>query len=62
MIIEYGRRLQVLQLKEARKGIDLEPEIIMEIQDIRTKIEELRAKLSRSETRTDQLIRRITEE
>lgn len=56
LIIEYGRRLQVLQLAEARKGFDIAPDIILEIQDIRTKIEELRAKLRTSEVRTDFLI------
>lgn len=61
MIIEYGRVLQVLQLKEAQRGLDVEPSIILGIQDMRTKIEELKAKLKNSETRTDYLIGQILE-
>lgn len=61
MIIDYGRVLQELQLKEAKKGLDIEPEIILRMQDVRTKIEELKAKLKNSETRTDYLIGQILE-
>lgn len=60
-IIEYGRVLQELQLIEAKKGLDLEPRLIIQMQDLHTKIQELRAKLKDSETRTDYLIGKILE-
>lgn len=61
MIVEYGRVLQELQLKEAKKGLDLEPALIIQMQDLHTKIQELRQKLKNSETRTDYLIGQILE-
>lgn len=61
MIVEYGRVLQELQLKEAKKGLDLEPALIIQMQDLHTKIQELRLKLKNSETRTDYLIGQILE-
>lgn len=56
MIVDYGRVLQQLQLREAKKGLDLEPALIIQMQDLHGKIQELRAKLKNSETRTDYLI------
>lgn len=62
LIIENIRRLQVLELREAQKGIDTEPSILIEIQDIRTAVEELRKQIRDSEPRTDFLIKQITDE
>lgn len=61
MIVEYGRVLQELQLREAKKGLDLEPALIIQMQDLHTKIQELRQRLKNSETRTDYLIGQILE-
>lgn len=59
MIIAHSRRLQVLEVQEALKGIDTNPYIILEIQDIRTKLEELYKEAKESEVRTDLLLKQI---
>ncbi len=55
LIITYSRRLQVLELQQAAKGLDVPPQIILEIQDIRTALEELRKQIKNSETKTGSL-------
>jgi formylglycine-generating enzyme required for sulfatase activity len=47
LIIEYTRRLQKLKERQARKGIDTEPHILVEIEDIEATIEKLQAELAR---------------
>lgn len=58
LIIEYSRRLQILELQQAQRGLSVPPEIIMEIQDIRTELEKLRKEIRESEPRTDFLIQK----
>ncbi len=58
LIIAYGRRLQVLEFQQALKGLDTDPQIIIEIQDIRVELEKLYKQVRRSEIRSDFLIRR----
>lgn len=58
LIVAYGRRLQVLEMQQALKGIDTDPQIIIEIQDIRTELEKLYKQIKATEVRTDFLIQR----
>lgn len=60
--MEYAQRLQVLQLKEAQKGLDLEPYVIIEMQKIRTELEKLYREAQETTVRTGQLIERLHEE
>ncbi len=53
LVIEHARRLQMLELQQAKMGNAAPPEIIMEIQDIRLRIERMRKKLRQAERRTD---------
>ncbi len=53
LITEYTRRLQKLKEQQARKGIDTEPHILVEIEEIEAIIEELQAELAELE-RTDE--------
>ncbi|HXV99750.1 MAG TPA: hypothetical protein VEC93_15105 [Anaerolineae bacterium] len=55
LIIAYSRRLQLLQMQEALKGIDTPPETIIEIQDIRLHLEKLVKAVRESETKSDYL-------
>jgi hypothetical protein len=59
LIIAYGRRLQILEMQQALKGIDTDPQTIIEIQDIRTELEKLYREAKATEIRTDLLIRRF---
>ena len=44
-IIYHRRRLNLLKEKKARQGINVDPEIIIEIEDIETEIAELEIQL-----------------
>ena len=61
MIITYGKRLQVLEIQQAMKGLESPPSLILEIQDIRTELEKLYAEARASGVRTDTLVSRINE-
>lgn len=58
LIIAYGRRLQVLEVQQAMKGMEAPASLILEIQDIRTELEKLYAEAQASEKRTDTLVKR----
>jgi hypothetical protein len=49
LITEHSRRLQKLKELQARKGIDTEPHIFVEIEDLEAEIENLQAELSELE-------------
>jgi hypothetical protein len=59
LIIAHGKRLQVLEVQEAIKGIDTDPHIIIEIQEIRTRLEKLYKQARETTVKTDFLIRQI---
>ena len=61
LIIEYAKRLQILELRQAQMGLNTPPEILLEIQDIRTAIEQLRRQIRDADVRTDYLTRPFME-
>jgi len=52
----------VLQLKQAQKGLDVEPYVIIEIQKIRTELEKLYKQAQETTIKTDHLIERLANE
>lgn len=62
LIVDYGQHLQVLQIRQAERGLDIEPYVVIEIQKIRTKLEELYRQAQSTTVRTDALIRQLTED
>lgn len=53
IIINHLRRLQILEEQKAFKGLDTEPHILAEIQDIKAQIKRLRKKLAILENKTE---------
>ena len=51
LIITNQRRLQLLKEKQAIKGVDVEPAVIIEIEDIEAEIEKLQTELTAIESR-----------
>lgn len=51
LITENTRRLQKLKVQQARKGIDTDPHILLEIEDIEETIAQLQAELAELETK-----------
>ena len=52
ILINYNRRLQILQEKNALHGLDTPPHILMEIEDIKDMIEQLQVELKQLEMET----------
>jgi hypothetical protein len=48
-IVQHKRRLQILKERRAQKGIDIEPQILIEIEDIEKEIEKLQGELSKQQ-------------
>lgn len=60
LIITYGKRLQVLEVQQALRGLEAPPSLIIEIQEIRTELEQLYKQVRENQVRTDSLIDRLT--
>jgi len=60
LIITYGKRLQVLEIKQALRGLESPPLLDLEIQEIRTELEQLYRQAKQNQVRTDSLMGKIT--
>ncbi len=53
LITNYNRRLQKLKEKQALQGIDVDPDVVIEIEDIEVEIEKLQAELKEIDSRAE---------
>lgn len=60
LIITYGKRLQVLEIQQALRGLESPPSLVLEIQEIRTELEQLYKQAKQNQVRTDSLMGKIT--
>jgi len=59
LISNYNRRLQILKEKRALKGLDVEPDILIEIHDIEAEIKNLQIELSATSEQPEQTFKEV---
>lgn len=59
LIVTHKRRLQILEEQKALKGINTEPEILIEIENIKAELEKLQTELANSSDLVQQTIKQL---